>query len=145
MHFLHQLPGVEFRWYNKAEYSALSSDQKQELYQWQQSKDGQAQIKKSKDAKDKKGGGPKKSNATNRLKSQISSMEKQLKSVASRLSTIGDDSMVSDIAAAIADNAPATRQTAVTHQSPNTNPRNDYTAAAVAIQGILKRKRANSE
>ena len=137
--------GVEFRWYTKAEYSALSSAQKQELYQWQQSKDGQAQIKKSKDEKEKKGGGSKNSN-TKRLKSQISSMEKQLKSVASRLDVIGDDSMmVSDIAAAIADNAPASRPTAgVTIQGSGNNQRNDYTAAAVAVQSILKRKREDS-
>ena len=100
--------GVEFRWYTKAEYAALNPSQRQELYQWQQSKDGQAQIKKSKEEKEKKGGGSKSQPSTKKLKSQISSMEKQLQSVSSRLDTLGEDSvMVSDIAAAIVDNAPA--------------------------------------
>ena len=39
--------GVDFRWYTKPEYEKLTSEQKRELYQWQQTKDGKAQINKS--------------------------------------------------------------------------------------------------
>lgn len=39
--------GIEFRWYDPKEYAKLSSDQRQELYRWQKSKDGKASIKKS--------------------------------------------------------------------------------------------------
>ena len=85
------------------------------------------------------------SSQAKKLKSQISSMEKLLQSVSSRLDTLGEDSvMVSDIAAAIADNAPAGRPAPVSTNTSSTNSRNDYTAAAVAVQSILKRKRDDS-
>ena len=56
--------------------------------------------------------------------------------------------MVSEIAAAISENLPAaSTQSNSNHgtnsHSPSANARNDYTAAAVAVQKILKRKRGN--
>jgi len=37
--------GVEFRWYTKEEYSKLTPDQRSELWEWQNSKEGKAKIK----------------------------------------------------------------------------------------------------
>ena len=38
--------GVDLRWHTKKECALFNASQKQELYQWQQSKDGKAMIKK---------------------------------------------------------------------------------------------------
>ena len=134
--------GVEFRWYTKQEYSKLSKEQRNELYQWQQSKDGKEKIKRSKEERQKKTQGD---SPNKRLKSQISSMEKKLKKVAFRLDELGEESVVSEIASAISENVQASAGKAVASAPHKPTSTNDFTAAAVAVQKILKRKRDEAE
>ena len=133
--------GVDLRWHTVKEYKALSKAQRRELYQWQQTKNGKAAIEKQKAEADE--GSSKK----RKLTSQVSSLEKKLKTLQGRLDANKNDSEeVASIAAAIAANAPqsspnsrsSNNQSTTTNQVKFAEP---YTAAAVAVQKILKRKK----
>ena len=71
--------GVDLRWHTNAEYQKLTKDQRQELYQWQHTKQGKAAMKSSRD-KGKGGAGKGKDKDMNRwskkqLKAKIAALQ----------------------------------------------------------------------
>ena len=137
--------GVDLRWHTKEEYSKLNSEQRQELYKWQQTKDGKAAIEKSK----RKESGSE-SKQKKRLKSQVSSLSKKIDGLASKLQKQQtDESELANIAAAIAAHAPsgdpkskgngqAKKVAFVTGDEP-------YKAAALAVHKIIRRDDKSQE
>ena len=124
--------GVDFRWYKRSEYMKLTPEQKSELYEWQNSKEGKAQI-----AKERKQSPT--SNSNRKTKKQLAAQVKDLKAKLhdSQNSTDTDEKIAACIASVIPKepvNGSSSATTAT--QSPN-----NYILAAQKVQKILKRKR----
>ena len=69
--------GVDLRWYKKAEYDKLTKEQRAELYEWQQTKQGKKVIEAQ---KKQLGVGPSKRNAKKKnMQARIAALEKELK------------------------------------------------------------------
>ena len=122
--------GVDFRWYKPEEYKQLSKEQKAELYDWQRSKEGKAVT----NGQRTKAGYKPRPSAKKKLQSKVAALEAALKEQAS-------EPTLEEITACIsaAQPAKAIKTTAVATEV--TNP---HVAAAVALKGILKRKRASA-
>lgn len=75
--------GVDLRWHTNAEYQKLSKEQRQELYQWQNSKQGKAALKNSRGKG--KGGGYGAGKDVNKLS------KKQLRAKVAALQAASDD------------------------------------------------------
>ena len=124
--------GVDFRWYTPTEYSQLTAEQKQELYQWQRTKEGQAAIKRSKEDKEKGGKGNKKNK---KLKAKIASLQKDLDEQKNMdIDTI--KALISDVTKV--DHSKDDNESKKRAVSDNADP---YSVAAVALQQIIKRNK----
>ena len=123
--------GVDFRWHKPEEYKRLNKEQRAELYQWQNSKEGKEICAKQRSAT----GIDNRQRGKAKLQAKINSLEAQLKEVK-------DEPSVSEIEACIA--AANSTKNKSTENRMNVNGENNttnYSAAAVAIKKILKRKR----
>lgn len=133
--------GVEFRWYKPDEYSKLTKAQKRELYEWQQSKDGKRAKQAHLDAK--KGKDVKKL-TKKQLLAKVHSLEKQVKGKDDESSDSDGDEAIPSISELTALIEAAHKDQAKKDAPKVPAKRNDsdpYTAAAVSIQQIIKRKR----
>ena len=133
--------GVDFRWYKKSEYSKLTPEQKKELYEWQQTKDGKKQCAKDKSGRDKlKEGKPP---TKKQLYAKIKALEAKQAS--------NDDPSIEELAAVIAAaKVPAAeaspKKPKVTTQDDGRDTKQDpHHVAALTLQKILKRKRDQTE
>ena len=128
----HSTTGVDFRWYTPNEYKKLTPEQKQELYQWQKTKDGQATIQKSKEQKDKSSGG--KGQSVKQLKAKVAALEKEVKDAdATTLEKI--KAVISDVTAdQKADSSDSKKRVTLDEDKA-------YDVAAVALQQIIKRNK----
>ena len=128
--------GVDLRWHTKAEYAKLNKAQRQELYKWQQSKDG-------KEAKENALNNSKKP-TKKQLQAQLNSIQRQLESEQDSTSTDQNESeestKLSEIKACIS-TAFAELQK---QQSPvkRKEPADPCDIAAATIQKIIKRGRS---
>ena len=123
--------GVDFRWHKPDEYKTLSKEQKSELYEWQRSKEGKAATNQQRASTGYKS----KPSAKKKLQSKIAALEATIKEQTS-------EPTLEELTACIA----AAQSTKVT---PKTTPAateevNSHVAAALALKGILKRKRASA-
>ena len=130
---------MDLRWHTKEEYSRLSKEQKSELYQWQQTKNGKEAIEKSKR-------NPKRKNMTKKqMKAHIQSLEQRLEVEKRNKSDANDESKVpsiSEIQALISSAVPLPPIPSSTPvQKPSNKPDENYHLAAAAVQQILKRSR----
>ena len=134
--------GVDLRWHSTKEYKKLTKDQKQELFQWQQTKEGKAELKKRKSENGGDDGGN--SDKKAKFKAQVNALSTKLDSLEKTLASTQEKEEVASIAAAIAANQPQVTnqskpaQRSVTIQDP-------YQAAALAVQKIVKRGRGESK
>ena len=71
--------GVDFRWHTKEEYAKLTKAQRQELYQWQRTKDGQSAKTKHFSNKNGKSG---KGKTCKQLEAHVHSLQQKLKASA---------------------------------------------------------------
>jgi len=122
----HSQTRVDLCWHNKAEYAMLSKEQRSELYNWQQTKDGKDKIGRERE------GTQGNSNTKKQLQVKFNSLE------SSKLPTL------EDLTACIAAPAAAPLPPPVTTPLPlyhllwvGASPVNPYHAAAQAVQGIL--------
>lgn len=98
--------GVDLRWHAKHEFQALSSEQKDELIEWQKTKDGKKIISDSKSSyfnnKKKRKAGDSSSNGKSSKKrgnnARIAALEKKL---ADQTTQINEESKLADISAAL--------------------------------------------
>ena len=141
--------GIEFRWYQPQEYAKLNNDQRQELYRWQKSKDGRAQMQKDRQTN--------KSNTSAMTRKQLKATIKSLETRNNGSSDKNDPS-IEDMAANIvkaviassktselpSENSPPKRKSVAFDDSVNGHSNNDnYKVAAQALQKIIKRNRNN--
>ena len=123
--------GVDFSWYKPEEYKLLTKEQKSELYEWQRSKEGKAVTHQQKT----KAGYKPKPSAKKKLQAKVAALEAALKEQES-------EPTVEEIAACISASQPARATTSVPAAA--TEVTSPHVAAAVALKGILKRKRASA-
>ena len=119
--------GVDLRWHTPDEYAKLNKDQKSELYQWQKTKDGKATIQKQKKA----AGHKPKISAKKKLQAKVAALQAEI-------DERKKDPTLEELTACI---AAATSAKAADQPTPTTVPTHPHVAAAVQLQGILKRKR----
>ena len=138
--------GVDFRWHTKPEYAKLTKDQKRELYEWQQTKDGQEMMKKQKEAKKKAQLNSGKGTTRKELQAKVKSLEAELElreSTEALISAFTGNAAQSDNPTPPSNPppnpapAPAPTPSAPAAASVNSE------AAALALRSILKRKRGN--
>ena len=122
--------GVDFRWYKPVEYKLLNKEQRAELYEWQKSKEGQATTSKQKTSSGYKA----KPSAKKKLQAKITALKAKIKAQESELTT-------EELAACIASATESTKKQVSLPSTPESGP---HVAAALALEGILKRKRAAS-
>ena len=131
--------GVDLRWHTKKEYAKLNQDQKRELYEWQQTKDGKAMIEKQKAARKKAIESAGKQASKKELQARVKSLEAELEVMQST------ETLVSTIASACSQTSnppPQPAQGNANNPSP-TDQSNKSQAAALALRSILKRKRSD--
>ena len=142
--------GVEFRWYAPGEYVKLSAEQKQELYQWQKSKEGRAQLYKDRQRKDNNSNSP----ASNQKNTNNGGMtRRQLQAqVDSLQSKLDEQSTVEKMAACIATTVgtdegeqTASNKKRTISEAIVPTPTTQYMVAAQALNKILKRNKQNTE
>ena len=130
--------GVDLRWHTKDEYSRLTKEQKSELYQWQQTKNGKEAMDKSKRSSKRK-------NLTKKqLKAQVQSLEQKLVDKGNDLDTNEESKIpsISEIQALISSAVPLPpTPSSIPVQKPSKKPDDRYHLAAAAVQQILKRSR----
>ena len=158
--------GVDFRWHTHKEYAKLSKAQKDELKQWQNSKEGKAQIDKYHAAKNKKyaahGNLTRKqlqakinslqaeingNNGTNNNNNASTTKQLSAEDVAACISTVMKETgtTVSNVptASSVTTNPNNTMGKSVSFITPDQH--KTYQIASQAIQKILKRKRGDNE
>ena len=133
--------GVGFRWHNDDEYSKLSKDQCKELWEWQTTKEDQADKQKYFSSRRRNPPNQRSKNPTKKqLWAKVSSLEKKLEEneiTDSKPSGEDDSPSLTEISAAI-----ATASAQATPRVPSKRSECDpYAAAAAAVQAVLKRKR----
>ena len=131
--------GVDLRWHTKEEYSKLTKEQRAELYQWQQTKNGKEAMDKSRRNQNKK-------MTKKQLKAHIQSLENKLESERDKnMKETNIESKVpsvSEIQALISATAPLPPVPSNTPiPKPTKRPDDRYQLAAAAVQQILKRSR----
>ena len=121
--------GVDFRWHKPEEYKTLTKEQKNELYEWQRSKEGKSVTHQQRTSTGYKS----KTSAKKKLQSKVAALEAALKEQNS-------EPTLEELTACIsaAQSAKGTPKSAVVA----TEAINPHVAAALALKGILKRKRA---
>ena len=132
--------GVDLRWHTRSEYVKLNAEQRQELYEWQQTNTDEFEKSRqdSKQSSPKRGKGRESHNDkyTKRLKGEISKLHAKNKEM-----TTSKDPSIEDLQACFEPFVAATQGTAQTNtgtgQTPPVDPR--VAAAAVRLKGILKR------
>lgn len=138
----HSKTGVDFRWHTKQEYSKLTKPQRKELYEWQRSKDGKEKMKTEK---------PSGSNHSSNSAGSNSMTKKQLlakvKSLEASVQEGNAGTQLDEITAIISSVVNKTMPEPKPPAKPKVSlpPPATHKAAALAIQGILKRKRADEE
>ena len=145
--------GVDLRWHTKKEYAQLSSEQKKELYEWQQTKDGKSVMNKSRQ------NSPTNANNKKSYKAQIKALKGELKASKEKETTTEEIAAAISTAFANIPEPKANASSATVRIKPTAPPAADKVdvptetnttygcqanAAAVAIKGILKRKRDES-
>ena len=151
--------GVDFRWHTHKEYSKLSPAQKDELKEWQNSKEGKAQIDKYHAAKNKRNAAKRNGNLTRKqLQAKINALQAEMNDKASPNSISADDmaacisTVMQKTGTTISDNSssgsnrnsdttPTTKSVSFIDQDQSQT----YKIASQAIQKILKRKRGECE
>jgi hypothetical protein len=131
----HSKTGVDLRWHTKSEYETLNKEQRVELYHWQMSKEGKAKL-----AKDRLANKGKQGNVITKkqLQAKIHSLEAQLsKQKDPTLDEISACIKSASVLPPAPSPVPIASPIAVVPPSVDNNP---YSAAAKAVQGILKRK-----
>ena len=121
--------GVDFRWHKPEEYKTLTKEQKNELYEWQRSKEGKSVTHQQRASTGYKS----KTSAKKKLQSKVAALEAALKEQNS-------EPTLEELTACIsaAQSAKGTPKSAVVA----TEAINPHVAVAIALKGILKRKRA---
>ena len=134
--------GVEFRWHTKEEYRRLSTEQKKELWQWQNTKAGKNEMKKSRASMLGKGGNKR------GLKSRIASLEKKLESNSNEDKTSEEVPSIGQISAVIAATQVLTQNESKSSDQVKSEDSNNgkrkldiekFKAASLAVQNIMKR------
>ena len=128
----HSQTGVDLRWHNKVEYAKLSKEQRTELYNWQQTKDGKDKV--GKDRKGIQGN----STTKKQLQAKINALEAQHVEIAACIASAAAAAPLPPIVTTPLPTAPSVSSAIGAPLAP---PANAYHAAAQAVQGILKRKR----
>ena len=131
--------GVDFRWYKPDEYSKLNKAQKRELWEWQQSKDGQKARKAHFESKGKGN----KQLTRKQLLAKVNALEKKVASKDDEGSGSEDEGIpsISEITALIEGAHKQPEKNAKPTAPAKRNEADPYTAAAVSIQQIIKRKK----
>ena len=119
--------GVDFRWYKPEEYKLLNKEQRAELYEWQKSKEGQSTTNKQKTSS----GHKTKPSAKKKLQAKIAALEAAIKAQES-------EPTMEELTACIA----SATESAKKQVSVPAADKGPHVAAALALKGILKRKRA---
>ena len=137
--------GVDFRWHTHNEYSKLSKAQKQELRNWQQSKEGQAQIEKYHEEKRKNNN----SNGNNGLtKKQLQAKVKSLEAKVANENSKYNEEIAAYVSAAMAEiDKPKENNEAekkVTFSTVSDDRDKTFKVASQVVQKILKRKRGDN-
>ena len=135
--------GVEFRWHTKEEYRKLSTEQKKELWQWQNTKAGKNEMKKSRASIAGKSGNKR------GLKSRIASLEKRLETGPNENSTDGTIPSIEQISAVIAATKALSKNEFKSEDDMSETPMNgkrkldveNYKVASLAVQNIMKRSK----
>ena len=124
--------GVDFRWHTPSEYRKLNKEQRAELYEWQQTKEGKEAI-----GKQKKAGADKKQSDKKKLQSKVSALEAKVVELEKEPSLEELQACISAAAAMVnnKDNKPD-------ENNKDKAPSFDV-AAAMAVKRILKRKRGD--
>ena len=147
----HSKSGVDFRWHSKKEYAKLSKAQKQELYQWQQTKDGKKVLAATKGQGGDGGANKDGTNASKQSKKQlharIATLEKELEGSKDDNNT-PDNNMPSvatiqaclAAASAMEKDKEATKEVESKKRSVSFEG-DQYKVAALAIQQIMKRSK----
>ena len=122
--------GVDFRWHTHVGYNKLNKDQKAELYQWQNTKEGKDKI-------DKYRGNNKNTGGSNKSRKQMAA---QMKSLQSRLKSKDNDNgmTLEDDNACIKAAMPTPRKVYFKEPEP-------LIVAAQKLQKIMKRKRGDED
>ena len=128
--------GVDLRWHTREEYSKLTKEQKAELYQWQQTKNG-------KEAMDKSRKTSKRKNMTKKqLKAHIQSLEQRLENDKKINHDETEVPSVAEIQALISAATPLPPPpSAIPVPKPSKSNVDRYQLAAAAVQQIMKRSR----
>jgi hypothetical protein len=124
--------GVDLRWHTPEEYKTLNKEQRSELYEWQRTKEGKATTAKQRSESGHKG----KMSAKKKLQTKVAALEAQLKEPQSSEPTLDE------IKACLASAMKAKDDTTPT-KSKAKSANDAHAAAAVALKGIIKRKRAS--
>ena len=122
--------GVDFRWHKPEEYKKLNAEQRKELYEWQQSKEGKATLSKSKSSNKSNSNS---SSSNKKLKSEISSLKAKLKEA----TEVEDDKAELQRIEAVIASVNSKNQTA----TPTSNSNATIASAALELQKMTKRKR----
>ena len=123
--------GVDFRWHTPAEYRKLSKEQRAELYDWQQTKEGKDAIQKQ-----KKSSADKRQNGKKKLQARVDSLEAQLKIATSEPSIEEIQACIAGVANKPNDDTSKSSNDKQSDKQPSFD-----VAAAMAVKRILKRKR----
>ena len=118
--------GVDFRWHTPSEYRKLNKEQRAELYEWQNTKEGKEAISKQRgdDGKDSKQESKKK------MRAKINSLEAKLKQA-------NEEPTLEELQACIAAASPAPKKDCAESEKKEVT---FDVAAAMAVKRILKRK-----
>ena len=128
----HSKTGVDLRWHNKVEYAKLTKEQRSELYNWQQTKDG-----KDKMSKDRNKGFQGTGSTKKQLQAKINALEAQHVEIATVMAAAAAPAPLPPALPLPLPTAPTVSAAAAAppaHATPSQ-------VAIHAVQGILKRKR----
>ena len=128
----HSKTGVDLRWHNKVEYAKLTKEQRSELYNWQQTKDG-----KDKMSKDRNKGFQGTGSTKKQLQAKINALEAQHVEIATVMAAAAAPAPLPPALTLPLPTAPTVSAAAAAPPAPATPSQ----VAIHAVQGILKRKR----
>ena len=138
--------GVDFRWHTHKEYSKLSKAQKQELRDWQNSKEGQMQIEKYHEDKRRK-------NSQNNNNNYMTKKQLQAKIKSLEAKNVTDNTLDNEIAAYVSAAMAEVdefknkekNEKKVTFSTVNDDREKTFKIASQMVQKILKRKRGEED